>query len=167
MKYILSFNCIPTLSRYLYYMPRYKYLYYHKKETKNKAIILSIKDIDTKFNVLNEFKYDYIKIDNSKKNKFITSNFVLNGIYKNKTIHIYEHTYFEDCNMNEKIFVKYKLCLKLNNLVLSNILYEEYFNSDVKFTNDLWNNMSEDNYKIIKNIDDLINKNNSYFINKF
>jgi len=150
MKNILNFIQIPTLSRHLFNKEKF-------------YINLMIKDKDTKLFITNNFLFQIpYKKDNIIENKYIVSNFILKGIYQNKSICIDEITHF-NWNRNRTIDVRYDLCMKVNNSLVSKMLHYEYFNYNLQFTNNLWSNMSENNYKIIRNIDNLIykNKNNA------
>jgi hypothetical protein len=158
MKYILTFCCVPTLSRHLYYLKQNQFINYNENN-KNKTINFSITNTNTNttLNILNKFNHNSIRTDN-----YIKSNLILNGIYNNKNIDICENTDFQTSDKNNTIFIKYNLSLRLDNSIVSKILYEEYFNFNSICTNNLWTNMSNNNYKIIKSIDNLIyeNKNN-------
>ena len=158
----MNFTCVPTLSRHLYYVPKYKYINSYREEDINKVISLGITNIDISFKVISDFKLFYTQTDERTGNRFITSNFILTGKYKNKEIYIKENTYFDSFNKNDTIMLKYDLCLKLDNNIASNISCLEYFNSGVNFTDNLWNLMSENNYGIVKNIDKLIYNNIEY-----
>lgn len=159
MRQILSFTCIPTLSRHLYSVPKYKYLSCFQKDDDNKIINLIVKqDEKTFFDITNNYKLFCLHTGTHLRNTFITSNFILEGRYKNNYIHISENTYFDTFDQDDTILLKYELRLKLNNQT-SNILRLEYLNSNVNFTDDLWYIIPENYYKIIKDIDETIQNN--------
>ena len=165
MRNILTFTCIPTLSRHLYQIPQYIYKNYYKKDDGNKVINIVVKEnAGTSFEVINNYKVFHTHANNCASNTFITSNFILKGKYNNKNIHISENTYYDSFDQTDTIMLKYDLCLKLDNYIVSNISCLENFNSNLKFTDNIWYTVSQNNYEVLKNIDKIIynNKQNAY-----
>jgi hypothetical protein len=174
-KYILNFNCIPTLARYMFnvnYFPKMNDISFENNDmkyiTNNKTFQLKYENKET--------KTELCVVSSCKKQSDITINSHLELIYgqKNKYYKIDEVCYFDDSTKSSIINIEYKLKIhKFNNYIKRleyyNNLELELINSinmKIKLTNNernisdnLWYILPESSQKQLFQINDIIKNN--------
>ncbi len=165
-QFILNYKCIPTLSRYLFEIPKYNYVDdFNNRDNNgdnNKTIQLQIKNSKYYLGINNKFGYNYHETNRFEREKIISSKLELQGYDKTEKqkLAIKELTFVNFYDRSNKIFLYYELELNLIEKQINKMSFHQKLDkNNASIINNLWHIMPEKDFKILNEINELINQN--------